>query len=70
MLYNIIATDKENEQGVLKLLRIESPIIPEVDRLILLFRDEVCFNEEQCSTPFVYCIYPELKIVQKKKQNN
>ena len=70
MLYNIIVTDKTNELGVLKLLRIESSIIPEADRLILLFQDEICFNEVQCSTPFVYCIYPELKIIQKKKQNN
>lgn len=65
MLYNIIATDKENEQGVLKLLRIESPIIPEADRLILLFKDEVCFNEVQCSIPYIYCIYPGLRIMQK-----
>ena len=59
MLYNIIATDKENEQGVLKLLRIESPIIPEADRLILLFKDV------QCSIPYIYCIYPGLRIMQK-----
>lgn len=70
MLYNIIATDKTNEQGVLKLLRIESPVIPEADKFILLFQDEVCFNEMKSSTPFAYCVYPELKIIQKKKQNN
>lgn len=70
MLYNIIVTDKANEQGVLKLLRINSPMIPEADRFILLFQDEVCFTEVQCSTPFVYCTYPDLKIVQKKKLNS
>ena len=48
MLYNIIVTDKSNEQGVLKLLRIKSPNIPEADRFILLFQDEICFNEVQC----------------------
>ena len=67
LLYNIIVTDKTSEKGVLKLLRINSPMIPEVDRLILLFQDEICFNEVECNVPFVYCIYPELKIVQKKK---
>lgn len=70
MLYNIIVTDKTNEQGVLKLLRIKSPLIPEADRFIILFQDEICFNEVQCSTPFAYCIYPELKIIQKKRENN
>lgn len=69
MLYNIIVTDKTNEQGVLKLLRISSPVIPEADKFILLFEDEICFKEVQCSTPFVYCIYPELRIVQKNKRN-
>lgn len=68
MLYNIIVTDKTSEKGVLKLLRISSPMIPEADRFILLFQDEVCFNEVECKTPFAYCVYPELKIVQKNKK--
>lgn len=66
ILYNIIVTDKINEKGVLKLLRIKSPIIPEADRFILLFSDDICFNEVVCSTNYIYCTYPELKIVQKQ----
>lgn len=66
ILYNIIVTDKENEQGVLKLLRIKSPIIPEADKFILLFKDEICFNKVDCSTKYIYCTYPNLKILQKK----
>jgi hypothetical protein len=65
ILYNIIVTDKINEKGVLKLLRIKSPIIPEADRFILLFSDDICFNEVVCSTNYIYCTYLELKIVQK-----
>lgn len=65
MLYNIIVTDKINEKGVLKLLRIKSPILPESDRYILLFQDEVCLNEVKCDVPYVYCIYPNLKIIKK-----
>ena len=38
-LYNIIVTDKENEKGLLKLLRVNSPIISEADKFILLFED-------------------------------
>lgn len=63
MLYNIIVTDKTNEQGVLKLLRINSPMIPEADKFILLFQDDNCFKEVGCSTPYIYCTYPDLKII-------
>ncbi len=43
MLYDIIVTDKTDKLGVLKSLRIESSIIPEADKFILLFQDEVYF---------------------------
>ena len=39
LLYNIIVSDKTNEQGILKLLRTCSPCIPEADKFILLFKD-------------------------------
>lgn len=69
VLYNIIVTDKVNEQGILKLLRINSPMIPEADKFILLFQDETCFEQIECSTPFIYCIYPSLEILQSKKNS-
>lgn len=68
LLYNIIVTDKANEQGVLKLLRIKSPMIPEADKYILLFQDDTCFEQIECSTPFIYCIYPSLKILQNNEK--
>lgn len=66
-LYNIIVTDKTNEQGVLKLLKTSSPYIPEADKFIILFEDDTCFDKIECSTPYMYCIYPELKILNKNK---
>lgn len=66
-LYNIIVTDKTNEQGVLKLLKTSSPYIPEADKFIILFKDDTCFDKIECSTPYIYCIYPELQILTKKK---
>lgn len=69
ILYNIIVTDKSDEQGVLKLLKNHAPTIPEADKFILLFQDEVCFKDVICSTPFAYCIYPSLKIIQKRKKS-
>ena len=70
VLYNIIVTDKQNEQGVLKLLKISSPLIPEADKFILLFQDDVCFENIECTTPYAYCIYPELKIINYKKRSS
>lgn len=67
ILYNIIVTNKSDEQGVLKLLKNNAPTIPEADKFILLFEDETCFNDIICSTPFAYCVYPSLKIIQKNK---
>lgn len=69
LLYNIIVTDKSNEKGVLKLLKINSPSIPAADKLILLFQDVSCLNEVSTTTPFAYCIYPEMKIINKRKIN-
>ena len=65
-LYNIIVTDKENEKGLLKLLRANSPIISEADKFILLFEDEKSFNDIECNVPYIYCVYPELKIINKR----
>ena len=65
ILYNVIVTDKNNEQGVLKLLRVNSPIIPEADKYILLFQDDICFDKVECKIPFAYCVYPELKVINK-----
>jgi len=66
LLYNIIVTDKENEKGILKLLKTNSPLIPEADKFILLFEDEECFRDIECNTSYIYCIYPELRIINKR----
>lgn len=69
ILYNIMVTDKSNENGVLKLLEINSPSIPEADRNIILFEDEYCFDKIKFSNSYIYCTYPELKIITKKIPN-
>ena len=66
VLYNIIVSNKQDELGVLKLLRNSSPVITEADKYILLFEDEECFENIECKTPYIYCIYPELKIINNK----
>lgn len=66
-LYNIIVSDKKNEKGVVKVIQNNSPIIPSADKFILLFEDEECLKEIQCDTEYAYCIYPEMRIVNKRK---
>lgn len=68
LLYNIIVTDKSSEKGILKLLKIDSPSIPEADRLILLFKDDSCLNNVISNIPFAYCVYPDMKILNKRKK--
>lgn len=66
LLYNIIVTDKSSEKGILKLIKTNSPAIPEADKCILLFEDDSCQKEVVCNTPFTYCVYPSMKILNKR----
>lgn len=65
ILYSILVSDKQNEKGVLKLLRVESPMLNKADKYILLFRDDLCLNEVECNVPYIYCLYPDLTILTK-----
>lgn len=62
-LYHIIVTDKNNERGVLKLLKMNPPYFEEADKYIILFEDETSFDNVECSVPYLYCTYPDIKIV-------
>lgn len=64
-LYHIIASGKNDEKGVLKLLRINAPSIPEADKFIFLFQDSGCFEKLECGVPYIYCVYPGLRIINK-----
>ena len=68
-LYHIIVTDKENEKGVLKLLRVNPPYFQNADKYIILFEDDSLFDEVECDIPYLYCTYPEIKIVTKETKN-
>ena len=43
--------------------------IPEAYRLILLFKDDSCLNNVICNTKFAYCVYPDMKILNRKQIN-
>lgn len=61
LLYHIIVSDKNNEKGVLKLLKSNSQF-QDADRLILLFEDLEMYSKIECKTEYLYCTYPPVKI--------
>lgn len=34
-----------------------------IDKLILLFKNELELENIDCDIPFLYCTYPELKVI-------
>lgn len=63
LLYHIIVTDKNNEKGVLKLLKNCEISIQDADKLILLFEDLEMYSLIECKKEYLYCTYPPVKIV-------
>ena len=63
LLYLIIVTDKNNEKGVLKLLKNTEFAIQDADKLILLFEDLDMYSKIECKIYYLYCTYPPIRIV-------
>ena len=62
---NIIVTDMQNQIGVLKQLNKKPCPISEADKYILLFEDDSLFNDIIFDKPYLYCTYPNIKIIKK-----
>ncbi len=62
-LYDIIVTEKADERGVIKLLKNKTNW--NADKIILLFEDTEMLNKIDINIPYLYCIYPPIKIVEK-----
>lgn len=62
-MYHIIVADEENEKGVVKIINSYPLSIPKADKLILLFNNESQLKNIDCEIPFLYCTYPELKVI-------
>lgn len=61
-MYHIIVADEYNEKGIVKLINNLS-CLPEADKLILAFKNEHQLKNINCKKPFLYCTYPNLKII-------
>lgn len=62
-MYHIIVADEGNARGVVKTVNAYPLSMPRVDKLILAFQDGRELENIDCSIPFLYCTYPELKIL-------
>ena len=61
--YHIIVVDEENREGILRLIN-SSPLPFSInDRLILAFPTGGEVDNIKCEIPFLYCVYPELEII-------
>lgn len=63
VLYHIIVTDKNDEKGVLKLLKNVEFSMPDADKLIILFEDLEMYSKLECKKQYLYCTYPPVKII-------
>ena len=58
LLYHIIVADNENKKGIVKLINSHSFTLPNADKLILAFPENI-----KCNIPFLYCINSNLNII-------
>lgn len=60
-VYDIIVSEKKDEDGIIKMLNKTTKW--NADKMILLFEDEKSKCKIKIIKPYIYCIYPEIKIV-------
>lgn len=60
-MYDIIVSEKNDEEGIIKLLK-NTPNW-KADKLIILFEDTNMFDKIDCNKPYLYCTYPDIKII-------
>lgn len=63
LLYHIIVADDDNKKGVVKIINSYPLSLPKADRLILAFHDGGELENIDCSIPFLYTSYPDLKVL-------
>ena len=64
ILYNIIVSEKADEKGIVKLLKNKPKENWNCDKMILLFEDTEMIDKIDTEIPYLYCTYPEIKIIE------
>lgn len=63
LLYHIIVANEENKKAVIKFVNSYPLSMNKADKLILAFPNKEDVSEIDCDIPFLYCVYPELTII-------
>ena len=65
LIYNIIVTDADTQEGIVKKLNNNPLYFPYADKYILLFKDTNMLDKIKLKKPYLYCIYMPVKIINK-----
>ncbi|MDO5555242.1 MAG: DUF5697 family protein [Clostridia bacterium] len=62
LVYYIIVTEKEDEKGIIKIIK-NKPANWSCDKLILLFKDDEMIDKIESDIPYLYCTYPGVEVL-------
>ena len=62
-LYNVIVTDIDNQEGIVKRLNNQPLKFSYADKYVLLFKDTSMLDKIKFSKPYLYCTYMPIKII-------
>ena len=62
-LYNVIVSDEDNQEGIVKRLNNRPLDFSHADRYILLFKDVSMLDKIKFEMPYLYCTYMPVKII-------
>lgn len=63
--YNILVSDKDNQEGIVKRLNNSPLKFSYADKYVLLFKDTSMLEKIKFSKPYLYCTYMPVKIIER-----
>lgn len=63
LIYNVVVADKDDEKGIVKLLKNKPSGSWNCDKLILLFEDKEMIEEIDMDIPYLYCTYFPIEVI-------
>ena len=60
-VYSIIVSEKKDEEGIIKMLNKNENL--NADKIIILFEDELTIGKLIKKSKYLYCLYPDIKII-------
>ncbi len=60
-VYSIIVSEKKDEEGIIKMLNKNENL--NADKIIILFEDELSIGKLIKKSKYLYCLYPDIRII-------